>query len=170
MRVLLLCSSSIIALPSHPQVNYAFPFPLMDVLHGTYRGSWGGLTFRPAGRRGQSPEAASGGRSGSAWGWLHSRLPLEWRHQHGGSDGEYAERQPTRQIAHSVGGSDDADAPNATSQGSAHPASPSPRQRRSPLRGSSPSALAGSKVVRHGIDVQPRRGTRRGRSPARRAS
>jgi sterol desaturase/sphingolipid hydroxylase (fatty acid hydroxylase superfamily) len=26
-------------------VNYAFPFPFMDVLHGTYRGTWLGREF-----------------------------------------------------------------------------------------------------------------------------
>jgi sterol desaturase/sphingolipid hydroxylase (fatty acid hydroxylase superfamily) len=33
-------------------VNYAFPFPFMDMLHGTYRGGWGGYAWRERKRSG----------------------------------------------------------------------------------------------------------------------
>lgn len=29
------------------EVNYAFPFPYMDMLHGTFEGEWLGYTFKP---------------------------------------------------------------------------------------------------------------------------
>lgn len=39
-------------------VNFAFPFPFMDLAHGTYRGNWGGREWRET-RAGKGP-ASSG--------------------------------------------------------------------------------------------------------------